>query len=67
LNNDKLDNVSVIVCKAKYNGKIYSRNFYIHKTTNAYEIVPNKSVLRRKAESGLLISEDQEITVQVKK
>jgi hypothetical protein len=67
LNNDKLDNVSIIVCNAKYNGKTYSRNFYIHKTANAYEIVPNKSILRRKAENGLIIPEDQEITVQVKK
>lgn len=67
LNNKKLDDVSVIVCKAKYNGKTYTKNFYVHKTNNAYELTTNKSILYRVAETGLLEEKSQEVTVTVKR
>jgi hypothetical protein len=62
---EKLLNVSVVKCIAKYMGKDYYKNLYIHKTTNAYELVPDKHILVRDPITGKLI--DNTVTVEVKK
>lgn len=67
LDKSKLNDISIIECKAEYNNKSYTKNFYIHKTNNAYEIVSNKHIIKRDAATGYIVEGDQTITVEVKK
>ena len=64
LNLNNLSGVSVITCIATYNEKPYKKNFYIVKTSNAYEIVPSHSILVR---TDGKITSPSTLTAEVKK
>lgn len=63
-NKSKLQNRNNIVCKAIYKGKPYTKNFYITRTPNAYEIDVNTSILVKDGDKWINV---ENLTAVVKK